>query len=555
VLTVSTTQSLYLKKGFPSHVVKQAALLRLLLSLVLTSCIALILNYISYDNYYGRTIFRTQTVDFNILAHTLPFKLSTDLVNNDLEDIKQTMDSNYGLFGLLLTDCKIADEVCGTQKAIHIATGKYNPNPTVDMDSLKGSLYSVLRDPPPIKSEWSFESPRDLSQKQTGVINHGKIIGRVYYLRKKAPPFLDEIKKWLSDITSSSSLVLLYNSIALSAFLTTFSIWLLIEFSYYRTWVAETKVREAQQIASIEREQRLAALEQTVAIGQVKLSQERELLEAQAKLERQRAFLDAFREIVNADFASVVNNITQEIAGILYQLKTNVDDIIHDLIKAPLLSRNGTGYMQEDLASLVGGEQSEELTRKAQLVNEHIYDIDETVKTINWVMKDLEGMVTEPSLVSIATEVRKFYENLPPKVKGKFDIEFISNLDEEILIKCNPWHVRKIVKNAVYNACASLEMYTLYKRAHKSRVVISCVQKNLEVAIRIEDNGMGFDKDTINSIYESEEKVKKASGTGMGSLIVRAYLLLHGGRVEKANKSEGGAVVTFLFPIVEHQSQ
>ncbi|MFM7366243.1 MAG: hypothetical protein ACKO2Z_00250, partial [Sphaerospermopsis kisseleviana] len=57
-----------------------------------------------YNSYWNQTIFRVQTVDFNILSHTLPTKLSYALIKKQPQEVQRTLDSNYSLFGLIVTD-------------------------------------------------------------------------------------------------------------------------------------------------------------------------------------------------------------------------------------------------------------------------------------------------------------------------------------------------------------------------------------------------------------------------------------------------------------------
>ncbi|MEG4229452.1 hypothetical protein QUA35_29780 [Microcoleus sp. N9_B2] len=67
--------------------------------------LATVKNWENYKNYWHGTIFAVQTVDFNMLSHTLPVKLSYTLLQGNIEELQRTLDSNYGLFGLIVTDC------------------------------------------------------------------------------------------------------------------------------------------------------------------------------------------------------------------------------------------------------------------------------------------------------------------------------------------------------------------------------------------------------------------------------------------------------------------
>jgi hypothetical protein len=65
------------------------------------ACLAATLsNWMDYQYYWNGTIYRTQTVDFNILSHTLPTKLSYALQKKDIDELQQTLNSNYGFFWL-----------------------------------------------------------------------------------------------------------------------------------------------------------------------------------------------------------------------------------------------------------------------------------------------------------------------------------------------------------------------------------------------------------------------------------------------------------------------
>ena len=63
--------------------------------------IATVVNVRNHEDYWNGTIKRVQTVDFNLLANTLPTKLSQTLMAQDAQEIQRTLDSNYGLFGLV----------------------------------------------------------------------------------------------------------------------------------------------------------------------------------------------------------------------------------------------------------------------------------------------------------------------------------------------------------------------------------------------------------------------------------------------------------------------
>ena len=60
-----------------------------------------VLSFVNYQR-YSSSLYKIQTVDFNILAYTLPSKLSYTLIKGDLNELQRTLNSNYGFFAWLV---------------------------------------------------------------------------------------------------------------------------------------------------------------------------------------------------------------------------------------------------------------------------------------------------------------------------------------------------------------------------------------------------------------------------------------------------------------------
>jgi hypothetical protein len=154
-------------------------------------------NWRHHTSYWNGTIERVQTVDFNMLAHMLPTKLSQALIEENSQEIQRTLDSNYGLFGLVVTDCEIAQADCFNQRIRYISNSSLPWREQLSEDNLSAFTYDLLRDPPPLYSEGQYSSARDHIRQATGQSNTGEIIGRVYYVRGVPPAFFEAYLKWI----------------------------------------------------------------------------------------------------------------------------------------------------------------------------------------------------------------------------------------------------------------------------------------------------------------------------------------------------------------------
>lgn len=161
--------------------------------------LATVAGWQSHQGYWHSTTSRVQTTNFNLLAHMLPTKLSSVLIQGDLGELQRTLDSNQGLFGLVVTDCSVATRDCPGQRIRYVTNSTQAWRKDLKVERLLNQPYDLLRDPPPLLTEGGFDSARDLDRTVTGQTNPGRIIGRVYYIRGVPPLFRDTYPTWLQS--------------------------------------------------------------------------------------------------------------------------------------------------------------------------------------------------------------------------------------------------------------------------------------------------------------------------------------------------------------------
>lgn len=158
---------------------------------------ATVLNWVNYRGYWHGTVLRAETVNFNILAHTLPNRLSEALIQQDFADIDRVINSHYGLFSIVVTDCQTADKSCPNQKILAQSRPYYPWQKALTSADLATALFSTLRDPVPRYPEWQFVQPHAIAPTASGLENEGRIIGRVYFVRNQPPTFWQDQVSWL----------------------------------------------------------------------------------------------------------------------------------------------------------------------------------------------------------------------------------------------------------------------------------------------------------------------------------------------------------------------
>jgi hypothetical protein len=164
------------------------------LLIALSVWLALCLKW--YESYWEGTIRRVQTVDFNMLHHTLPTTLSYLVLTGQDDAIQKVLDSNFGIFGIIITDPKGENIVYKTEKVYHKKTWQN----LLSVDFLKQSQkdkeaehFDLLTDPPPLWAQYANSSPRQAADTQVLPLPKSRVIGRIYYVRQPPPPFVEDV--------------------------------------------------------------------------------------------------------------------------------------------------------------------------------------------------------------------------------------------------------------------------------------------------------------------------------------------------------------------------
>ncbi len=170
---------------------------RVLLPIVLAAALSIwfFLCKAHYESYWDGTIFRVQTVDFNILHHTLPTTLSVLIAAGRDDLIQRVLDSNYGIFGLVITDPEGRSILYRTGKVYHKATWQKVVGP--DYLAKATEPYDLLTDPPPTEPVFEHNGPRAGIATQVGKLPSSRVLGRVYYVRQVPPTFAEDLTSFL----------------------------------------------------------------------------------------------------------------------------------------------------------------------------------------------------------------------------------------------------------------------------------------------------------------------------------------------------------------------
>ncbi len=117
------------------------------------------------------------------------------------------------------------------------------------------------------------------------------------------------------------------------------------------------------------------------------------------------------------------------------------------------------------------------------------------------------------------------------------EVTVVDEVPAECRLMCN--------RDALVGACTNLVNNGL--EAGASRVAVQIVPAGHELAIRVIDNGPGFDRSETGRLMEAFYTTK-SHGTGLGLAVVQAVVKAHQGQFTIESPEQGGAVATLRLP-------
>ena len=116
------------------------------------------------------------------------------------------------------------------------------------------------------------------------------------------------------------------------------------------------------------------------------------------------------------------------------------------------------------------------------------------------------------------------------------------------LVSADRIRIRQILNNLVTNSLEALEGRPGACVEIETHIAEEGQKQGTSAAIVVTDNGPGFQRDLIGTIFDPYV-TSKPKGTGLGLAIVKKIVEEHGGRIEADNQRTGGARVRILLPL------
>ncbi|MDQ3076011.1 MAG: hybrid sensor histidine kinase/response regulator, partial [bacterium] len=217
--------------------------------------------------------------------------------------------------------------------------------------------------------------------------------------------------------------------------------------------------------------------------------------------------------------------------------------------------------LRNPLASIVSSTELLELRSNNTDSEKVIESIKANSKTMTRMLDDLLDTVRlSENKFKLQKETTSLKEIMEQAVESKKNLleKYNHNLsvvlpENDVTVFADPVRIKQIIINLVGNACK----YT----KPGGNIGLSALVLDEWIVIRVTDNGVGMDEDTISYIFEpfkqSEFALKQdRSGLGIGLFLTKELTEMHGGRIEAKSGGLGkGSTFSVYLPILAKDLQ
>jgi signal transduction histidine kinase len=268
--------------------------------------------------------------------------------------------------------------------------------------------------------------------------------------------------------------------------------------------------------------------------------------------ERQQHIEEQTEEIrINNEWLKMVNDKVQEQAHLMEEtnkelvLSNATKDklfsiIAHDL-KGPFSSIMNFSEILYKKSGNLSEEKHHKFVYAIYESSHRVYDLLENL--LQWSRMQTQSMGYSPEEFDIKEQIDSIYLLQRSHIDEK-KIAFYINVEENQMVYADRNMLNTIMRNLIGNAIKFTEHGSIH---------VTVSQQGNNALFTIEDTGIGIPDTKLAGIFEIDSKkstagTKGENGSGLGLIICRDFIQLHGGSISIKSQQGRGTIISFTLP-------
>lgn len=213
----------------------------------------------------------------------------------------------------------------------------------------------------------------------------------------------------------------------------------------------------------------------------------------------------------------------------------------HDL-KTPF---NGILGISNLMVEKIKANDFEELEEYATLIQDASQTaVDLLDNLLNWAQTQTGRIQFKPKKVDFVSLVKNVVKLLDESARQK-SITIHQRVSGNTFVQADQAMIQTILRNLIGNS--------IKFTPHGGEISIQTDQKEKEFIVTVADNGVGIEKEDLGKLFILHSRYSKLgtneeAGTGLGLLICKEFVEMHGGRIWVDSKRNKGSKFSFSIP-------
>jgi len=184
------------------------------------------------------------------------------------------------------------------------------------------------------------------------------------------------------------------------------------------------------------------------------------------------------------------------------------------------------------------------LTRAKMMHQASLSALDLLNNLLTWAQSQTGSLICRPKELNLAAAAGQALRPFVETAKGK-DILIVVDVPDILPVYADPDMLNTVLHNLFGNA--------LKFTGRGNSVTISALEEGPDLRVAVCDTGIGMDQRTLEGLFRSDSKQSRKgtegeSGTGLGLLICKEFVALHGGRIWAQSAVGEGSTFSFTRP-------
>ncbi|MGM0566868.1 MAG: tetratricopeptide repeat-containing sensor histidine kinase [Bacteroidota bacterium] len=217
----------------------------------------------------------------------------------------------------------------------------------------------------------------------------------------------------------------------------------------------------------------------------------------------------------------------------------------HDLKNPLSLVISYTEMLEEDFDDFEEAEIKDFIQKLNRASNDGLMLLE---NLMDWARSQTGAIEVKPEKINISEIVSEILALVSHNAESK-NIQIQNNISDETPVWGDPNMTSAILRNLLTNAVKFTNP--------GGKVSLSAQKKENMMEITVEDDGMGMDDSTLQSLFDislkkSREGTQKEKGTGLGLIICKDFTEKQGGSLKVSSAEDRGSRFRFTIPLAGH---